>query len=122
MPLNRPLRVLFVCSMNQWRSPTAERLYQNDARLQVRSAGTQRGARRRISGTDLAWADLVVVMEREHQRAISRQFPDQSLPPIEILDIPDDYAFLDPELQSALTTSIEPVLSLWLNAPPGRTP
>ncbi|MBL9205071.1 MAG: protein tyrosine phosphatase [Opitutaceae bacterium] len=122
MPLNRPLRVLFVCSMNQWRSPTAERLYQNDARLQVRSAGTQRGARRRISRTDLAWADLVVVMEREHQRAITRQFPDPSLPPIEILDIPDDYAFLDPELQSALTTSIEPVLSLWLDAPPGRTP
>lgn len=121
MPLNRPLRVLFVCSMNQWRSPTAERLYQNDARLQVRSAGTQRGARRRISRTDLAWADLVVVMEREHQRAITRQFPDPSLPPIEILDIPDDYAFLDPELQSALTTSIEPVLSLWLDAPPGRT-
>ncbi|MBL9174848.1 MAG: hypothetical protein JNL10_15025, partial [Verrucomicrobiales bacterium] len=58
------LRVLFVCSMNQWRSPTAEALYRNDARLEVRSAGVRIGARRRITQEDLEWADWIFVMER----------------------------------------------------------
>jgi predicted protein tyrosine phosphatase len=36
----RRINVLFICSCNQWRSPTAERVWRNDPRLSVRSAGT----------------------------------------------------------------------------------
>ena len=42
------LKVLFVCAMNKQRSVTAERIYRNDARVEVRSAGVRaRWARER---------------------------------------------------------------------------
>ena len=65
--MNRRLKVLFVCAMNRQRSVTAERIYRNDARLDVRSAGVRSEARRRVSEKDLLWADVVFVMEREHK-------------------------------------------------------
>ena len=93
------MNLLFVCSRNQWRSPTAEQLYRNQQGLQVRSAGTSSSARRRISARDIEWADLILVMEREHAQRIRKLFSlELEETPLEILDIPDDYAFMDPEL------------------------
>jgi protein-tyrosine phosphatase len=102
------LRVLFVCAMNKRRSVTAERLYCRDARLEVRSAGIRSEALRRVSEADLKWADVVFAMEREHKRAITSRFADVELPPIEVLDIPDDYECMDPELQEMLRMTLEP--------------
>lgn len=85
-----PLKILFVCGRNQWRSPTAERLYSRDTRVEVRSAGVSPGSRHEISGADLEWADLVLVMERRHAQRIREGFSATlDLPPIESLDIPD---------------------------------
>lgn len=106
----RRLRVLFVCAMNQWRSPTAERLYCTDARLEVRSAGTRAGARRRVSEGDLRWADVVFVMEREQGKWIIEFFSDLELPPIRVLDVPDEYSFMDDRLQEELRRAIDPEL------------
>jgi predicted protein tyrosine phosphatase len=50
------LNLLFVCSRNQWRSPTAENVYQNDDRVHVPSRGTTRNAVQTISSKDLRWA------------------------------------------------------------------
>ena len=61
------LKVLFVCAMNKQRSVTAERLYRNDPRLEVRSAGVNAKAARRLSEADLNWADLVYVMESDQK-------------------------------------------------------
>jgi predicted protein tyrosine phosphatase len=71
------LNVLFVCAMNKQRSVTAERLYRNEARLEVRSAGVRAEAKRRINEADLKWADVVFVMERESLDldAVSRDGP-----------------------------------------------
>ncbi len=66
-----PLNVLFVCSRNQWRSPTAEKLWRNHPGLRVRSAGTSPNARRHVSASDLHWADAIVVMEGKHPCACS---------------------------------------------------
>ncbi len=102
------LRVLFVCGRNQWRSPTAERIYRDDPRVEVRSAGVSSGAKRRVSAKDLAWADLVLVMERSHRSRLREQFRDKpESPPIGSLDIPDDYAFMDPELVRLLREGVE---------------
>ena len=60
------LNVLFICSRNQWRSPTAEKVYQNDPRVEVRSAGVSASARCRVSENLLRWADRVLVMEHAH--------------------------------------------------------
>lgn len=105
-------RLLFVCSRNQWRSPTAEAVYQNDPRVEVSSAGVSASARRRVTEKLLRWADLVLVMEHEHKRRLREQFPDliHELR-IEVLDIPDDYAFMHPELVTLIRERVEPLLA-----------
>ena len=105
-------RVLFVCSRNQWRSPTAEVVYQNDARVAARSAGLSSTARQRVSEKLLLWADLVLVMEHEHKRRLYEQFPDlMDEVRTEVLDIPDDYPFMDPELIELIHQRVEPLLA-----------
>ena len=61
------LNVLFVCSRNRWRSPTAEQVWRRHPRVNARSAGTSAGARHPVSAADLAWAHVVVVMEDTHR-------------------------------------------------------
>jgi predicted protein tyrosine phosphatase len=94
--------------MNKKRSATAEQLYRQDARLEVRSAGVRREAKRRVSAADLLWADIVFVMERSQQRWLTAQFPDLNMPSMEVLGIPDDYEFMDVELQEMLRLTLDP--------------
>jgi predicted protein tyrosine phosphatase len=56
------MRHLFLCSRNQWCSPTAEAVDQNDPRVEARSAGVSAAARRRVTEKLLLWADRVFVM------------------------------------------------------------
>jgi len=102
------LKVLFVCAMNKQRSVTAERLYRNDPRVAVRSAGVRAGAERRLDEADLCWADVVFAMEREHKQWIATRFEELELPPIEVLDIPDEYEVMDPQLQEQLRAMPDP--------------
>ena len=105
------MRLLFLCSRNQWRSPTAEKVYQNDPRVVVRSAGTSASARCRVSENLLRWADHVLVMEHAHKQRLREQFPElvRELR-IEVLDIPDDYEFMNPELVAMIRERVEPLL------------
>jgi len=112
--MNNRLRVLFVCALNKWRSPTAEAIYRNDPRLEVRSAGVRHDAQRRISAEDLQWADVIFVMDRHQKARIREQFRDLDLPPIEILDIPDSLVCMDLELQRLLRQAIDPEITALL--------
>jgi len=105
------VKVLFICGRNQKRSPTAARLYQDDPRLEVRSAGTSDSSRRRVSEADLCWAELIIVMERKYTARIRAKYPDIDLPRTETLEIPDDYEYMDPELIELLQDGIEQILS-----------
>lgn len=105
------LKVLFVCARNRWRSPTAEHLYRQDSRVEVRSAGIRSAAQRQVSATDLDWADVVFVMEREQKQWIGERFRDMDLPSVISLEIPDDYTYMDPHLIEALRQAIEPELA-----------
>jgi predicted protein tyrosine phosphatase len=103
----RRINMLFICSRNQWRSPTAERVWRNDPRLSVRSAGTASSARRVVSEADIAWADVICVMEEKHQRHLRAQFGALLAgKPMHVLDIPDDYRFMDAELVELLRVSV----------------
>ena len=106
--MNRRLKILFVCAMNKQRSVTAEHLYRKDARLEVRSAGVRSDANRRVSEEDLRWADVVFAMEREHKTWLATRFEGVELPPIEVLDIPDEYEFMNPHLQELLCLTLDP--------------
>ena len=105
------MNLLFICSMNKWRSPTAERLYQNRNGIQVRSAGTSRKARRTVSHSDITWADVIIVMESKHKSRLKADFR-QSMnhKTIYVLDIEDNYQFMDPELIEIIKQSVDPII------------
>ena len=91
--------ILFVCSRNQWRSPTAEKVWRHHPQLQTRSVGTSSKARRTISVSDVHWADLIFVMEFKHKAQLKKRFREVlQLKTIHVLDIPDEYQYMDPEL------------------------
>jgi predicted protein tyrosine phosphatase len=93
------VNILFICSRNKWRSATAETIYKNHADHQVRSAGTEPSARIKISAKLIIWADLIFVMEKKHKQRIAERFPEEIYEKeIIILDIPDDYQYMDEEL------------------------
>ena len=107
------LNVLFVCSRNQWRSPTGEQVWRRNSRVNARSAGTSAGARRVVSAADLAWADVVLVMEDKHRSRLLADYR-QLLQhkPLHVLDIPDDYKYMDPELVELLGDPVADLLGI----------
>lgn len=105
--------ILFICSKNQWRSPTAEAIYRRDPRVHVRSAGTSDKARKTVNANDISWADIIFVMEKRHKQMLSRRFAhDLSGKELVILDIPDEYQYMDDELIALLKDGVERYLSL----------
>lgn len=105
--MNEKPHVLFVCGRNRWRSPTAARIYANDQRIEVRSAGVSPGSPRQVSNQDIGWADLILVMEQRHKARLLGTFRDLVLPAIESLDIPDEYQFMDGELVNLIREATE---------------
>jgi len=90
--------LLFVCSKNQWRSPTAEKVFRSKG-FDTRSAGTSSKARKIISGTDIVWADKIFVMEKKHKNIIKSKYGDViQNRPIIVLDIADEYQYMSSEL------------------------
>jgi len=90
--------LLFICSRNQWRSPTAEKIFKKKGYC-ARSAGTSPNAKRTVSASDMKWADQIFVMEKKHKNRLIAKFTRLAdHKPIHILDIPDDYQYMDPEL------------------------
>ena len=105
--------VLFVCSKNQWRSPTAEAIWRKHPLLSVRSAGTSSNARRKVSVEDIRWADVIFVMEEKHRSRLLAEFTTTvEHKPVHVLDIPDEYKYMDPELVEQLRRSVGALLGL----------
>jgi predicted protein tyrosine phosphatase len=77
----------------------------------ARSAGTSLSARHPISHVDIDWADVIMVMEDKHRQRIVaeyRQLVEHT--PIHVLDIADEYKYMDPELIEVLEQTVEPLL------------
>ena len=97
--------LLFICSKNQWRSPTAELLFKDHPIHVARSAGTSDKARIRVSQKMIDWADVIFVMERKHRDIIKQRFFITGQPFI-VLEIEDNYQFGDAELIEILKFSL----------------
>ena len=120
----RPERILFVCTANVDRSRTAEDLYRDDPRYEVRSAGTALFATMPLTRELLLWADRVFVMsEREdrHHTLIKVRFPESDRPVID-LDVEDRWARGDPELVRRVLRSLRPHLGAPLKRDRARQP
>ena len=106
-----PVKVLFVCSQNQWRSPTGEAVFARMDGVVTRSAGTARSARRKISVADIRWADLILVMEDKHEQRLRADFRQEvAYKPLHVLDIPDDYQFMDEDLVDLIRAKAQPLI------------
>jgi predicted protein tyrosine phosphatase len=103
----KPRNVLFVCSQNKLRSPTAEQVFSGREDIEVSSAGTNNDACNPLDAEQVEWADIIFVMEKAHRGKITRKFR-KSLNGKRIicLDIPDDYEFMDPMLVSLLERKV----------------
>lgn len=100
-------QLLFVCSRNQWRSPTAAALFANSDRYVAKSAGTSDSARIKITPGLINWADRIFVMEKRHAAIISRNYPDLIVDKsIVVLHISDDYQYMDSELIEILESRL----------------
>ncbi len=112
-PAGRRLNLLFVCSRNQWRSPTAEQIWRKRPGVQARSGGTSPSARHTVSVDDVRWADVIFVMEQKHKSRLTAEFSgllaDKT---VHVLDIPDEYKYMDPELVEMLEQSVASLLDL----------
>ena len=105
------MNVLFICSRNQWRSPTAEKVFARHAGLRTRSRGLARSARRRLQSADLEWSDVVFVMEDAHHDRLLEHFAEHlGNRSVHVLDIPDEFRFMDPELVQILEAAVPPLL------------
>ena len=104
-------RVLFICEGNIHRSRTAETLYASTPGIKARSAGLSPLAKVQVTQELLAWADAIFVMEWRLVRMVKRRFGgDLATKELVCLDLPDDYQFMQPELQAALVQRLVPYL------------
>ncbi len=110
--MNHRPNILVVCGRNKKRSRTVEYIFKNDERFNIRSAGVSNKSERKISENDLNWADLVFVMESEQRVKIREVYRHLDLPKIEVLNIADDYEFLNEELIEILTEKINDALKI----------
>ena len=95
------------CSQNRLRSPTAEQVFATHAGVECSSAGLNHDAENPVTPELVEWAELVFVMEKAHRTKLSTKFRRQlGGKRIVCLDIPDDYAFMDPELARLLKTKV----------------
>ena len=90
---------LFLCSRNKLRSPTAEQVFSTWPGVETDSAGLSADAEVPLSPEQIDWADIIFVMEKAQRTKLSRAFRRHLKGKrVVCLDIPDDYAFMDPEL------------------------
>ena len=102
--------ILVVCGRNKKCSRTAEFIFKNDDRFSIRSCGLSPKSDRKISEGDLNWADLVFVMEHDQKGKIKELYRHITLPPIHVLNIEDDYEFMDEELVLMLRDRMNEVI------------
>ena len=106
-------KLLFVCSQNKWRSLTAEKIFENHEDYSVKSAGTENGARVKITAGLVGWADIIFVMEKKHRSRIQEKLGESLLnKPLHVLNIPDDYQFMDEELIMILEGKVGEIIDL----------
>lgn len=107
MKTSHRIKLLFVCSRNRRRSLTAERIFEGSDVYDVKSAGTQPEARVALTPGLIGWADVIFFMERSHLNRAQEKFEeDLAGKQTIVVNIPDDYEFMAPELVDEIETRV----------------
>ena len=103
--------MLFTCSQNRLRSPTAEQVFATWPNVEVASAGLNHGAVNPVTPDLLEWAEVIFVMERAHRTRLSKHFRRyMKKQRVICLGIPDDFDFMQPALVDLLVAKAGPFL------------
>ena len=106
-------RILFVCSENRLRSPTAETVFSEYEGIEAIGAGTNSDSDTPVSGDLIEWADVILVMEKSHKNKVSKKYKELlKNKRVVVLDIPDNYECMQPELIQLLKAKVSRVV--WL--------
>lgn len=106
-------RLLFICSQNRLRSPTAEQVFSQWPGVEAISAGLNHDAVTPLSADLIEWADTILVMEQSHKNKLSKKFRGYLAGKrIVVLGIPDDYDYMQPELISLLKAKVPRLIHL----------
>ncbi|MTW10823.1 phosphotyrosine protein phosphatase [Pseudoduganella eburnea] len=98
-------RALFICTQNRLRSPTAEHVFASWPGVETDSAGLGADADVPLSTEQVAWANIIFVMEKAHRNRLSTKFRSHlNGKRVICLDIPDDYEYMQEELVRLLET------------------
>ncbi len=101
--------ILFICSQNKLRSPTAEAVFAGTPGIDVDSAGLNNDAVVPLVPEQVVWADMIFVMEKEHRSKLNRKFKRHlNGQRVIVLGIPDDYDYMDPALVELLKLKVTP--------------
>ncbi|MGB7623301.1 MAG: low molecular weight protein tyrosine phosphatase family protein [Terriglobia bacterium] len=101
------MKLLFVCSQNRFRSPTAEAVFKTYPGVEALSAGTNHDAETPISEDLIEWADVVLVMEKSHRNKLTRKFKSAfRTKRLVVPGIPDEYEYMDTELVRILQAKV----------------
>jgi predicted protein tyrosine phosphatase len=101
-----------VCGLNRCRSPTAEQLFSGSPNVEAESAGLNPDADNLVTSELVEWAQIIFVMEQAQRRKLAQRFKRHLKGTgIVCLDIPDRFAFMDPDLVRLLKAKLAPFIS-----------
>lgn len=104
--------VLFLCSQNKLRSPTAEAVFADFPGIEVDSAGLNQDAVVPLAPEQVEWADIIFVMEKCHKAKLNQKFKRYlNGQRVIVLGIPDNYHYMDTALQEILRKNVTSYLS-----------
>lgn len=105
------MNLLFICSRNRLRSPTAEAVFGRYPGIKALSAGTSPDADNPVCADLIDWADIIFVMEMAHKRKLNKMFGSRLMAKrLVVLGIPDDYDYMDAALVDILKAKISPYI------------
>ena len=100
-------KLLFICSQNRLRSPTAEMVFSQWPGVEAMSAGLNNDATTPVSTDLVEWADIIVVMEKTHKNKLSKKFSAVLKGKrVVVLGIRDEYEYMQPELVQLLKAKV----------------
>lgn len=106
-------KLLFICSENRFRSPTAEAVFSAYDGIEAIGAGTNSDAETPVSGDLIEWADIVFVMEKSHRNKVAKKYKELlKNKHLIVLDIPDHYDFMQPELVKILKAKVSRIVHI----------
>jgi predicted protein tyrosine phosphatase len=101
------LNLLFICSENRLRSPTAESVFCAYEGFFAIGCGTNADAATSLSGDLIEWADVIFVMEQSHKSKVTKKYSALLKGKRLIcLAIADNYQCMQPELVQLLKQKV----------------